>query len=611
LLRDALMRLIASEETFQKCALAFPNGAWELTFPFKQRQLSVRPLLPGESLQPIFRLIFDIYIKEQGLIAPDTLPPPCREASAKWDEWDLLPTTHHYVAFDGEELIGHSRIVNESAIGLPIERNGFDLSGERASGYPLSEVSKTVIRPAYRASALLSALLWQVFHQARRVELRRRILLTCDPSFTKVYRRLGAREIGRFESREFGVEYAAMRLELRDTFNEHANSRVASADPPRSRPDDVSEEALKSLATTAIPQLTLRTLTYDPLPFGGDGVSGVWRATAAGLSESSKVISWSCIVKSFNSERESAESSSEALKSELSGYQSNSFSFAESRLRMPRLLKIVSSSGRRTILLEDVAGPNRRPLQVQDLCDFGYQLGAWHAQMQSEAHAQTRNRWLNRYVRAAEPLVTRIPDYASKTTLLAPLAVEPWASQANAVWANRHLLLRALADAPHAVCHQDLVASNVAVARESAGIIYTMIDWSTFGSAPIGAELAPLLIGNALLLRWRLESSIAATSELIAAYHQGLASNGRTVCTPVIRFGLMASAALRYIAWGGHRIEAAIDPSRQHLAQSVTGHSIDDMVKNYAVIRRQVTAWGLTALQEMDSLSTAKTRRAL
>src|SRR5580698_1870880 len=115
------MRLIASEETFQKRALDFPSPAWELTFPFKQRQLRVRPVFPDECLQPVFRLVFDVYIREQGLLALDKLPQACREACAKWDEWDLLPTTRHFVAFDGEELIGHSRIIDEPTIGLPIE----------------------------------------------------------------------------------------------------------------------------------------------------------------------------------------------------------------------------------------------------------------------------------------------------------------------------------------------------------------------------------------------------------------------------------------------------------------------------------------------------------
>jgi predicted GNAT family N-acyltransferase len=203
------MRLLVTDDQFQIRPVPSAGGGWQLEFNYRKSAVIVRPLLPGESLKPIFRLIYEVYVEEQKVVPAAALSDECRQARAKWDEWDHLETTRHYMALVDDVVIGHARIVNDSALGLPLEKTGFDFRSERLRGHGVSESSKFVIRRSYRGSPVLSALTWQVHHQKRVQENQPCIHLSCDPAFVKVYRHMGATQIGTFSQQR--VQYLLCR----------------------------------------------------------------------------------------------------------------------------------------------------------------------------------------------------------------------------------------------------------------------------------------------------------------------------------------------------------------------------------------------------------------
>jgi Ser/Thr protein kinase RdoA (MazF antagonist) len=188
------------------------------------------------------------------------------------------------------------------------------------------------------------------------------------------------------------------------------------------------------------------------------------------------------------------------------------------------------------------------------------------------------------------------PAYGRQTDLLDALLDAPVADRIAEIWAHRRRLLATLDSLPQAYCHQDVIAGNVAVREGAAGRTYYLLDWATAGMAPLGAELAPLIVGSAILMHWDIETGRAVLGGVIDAYRQGLLSNDVKIDAGTIELGFMASAAIRYIAWCGHRVDSVVDPAKQEMARKVTGHSLPEMIANYCTVREQLAAWGAAAV---------------
>jgi Ser/Thr protein kinase RdoA (MazF antagonist) len=158
------------------------------------------------------------------------------------------------------------------------------------------------------------------------------------------------------------------------------------------------------------------------------------------------------------------------------------------------------------------------------------------------------------------------------------------------------MLLATLDSLPHAYCHQDVIAGNVAVREGAAGRTYHLLDWATAGNAPLGAELAPLIVGSAILMHWDIDAGKACLRGVIDAYRQGLLSNNVRVDADTLELAFMASASVRYIAWCGHRVDSVLDPAKHEMARKATGYSLHEMIENYCKVRQQLAAWGAMAV---------------
>jgi Ser/Thr protein kinase RdoA (MazF antagonist) len=268
---------------------------------------------------------------------------------------------------------------------------------------------------------------------------------------------------------------------------------------------------------------------------------------------------------------------------------------APTRLKMPQLLDIIHGDGADTLILEDVSDGQTRPLQVSDLADLAEELGRWHGAGMHRRDNIARG-WLRGYVREAEPLVAAFPEYRRQTPLLESLFTEPVHRISSEVWANRQLLLDALDDLPQVYSHQDLVANNVAVREGAEGRIYYLLDWDIAGMAPVGADLAPLLVGSAILMRWDIQASSEVLDDVIGAYRRGLLSKGVQIDMDTLRLSFSLASAVRYLAWAGHRVGSVMDPAKQRVAQAVTVHSLPEVIANYSPVRERLAAWGISAI---------------
>jgi hypothetical protein len=568
-----------------------PSGVpgWRITFEHRGSAIEVRPALPDESLIPVFRLIYDVYVEEKRVLDRDKLSEECQKSRAKWDEWDFLPGTRHFVALSDGVVVGHTRVVNDSSIGVPLERTGFDLTAERSLGRVISEFSKLIIRSEFRGgSLLLSALLWQVHHQKKVLENHPCIYFSCDPAFAKVYQRMGAAEIGAYFNNEFKVPYSAMRMVFGSTFNDHVTDGPRMHKKQHTLFSCMSTALLQQCADKADTGIAIDTWRSDSLASGGADVAGVWRVSASGRDSQGGLKNWSCIAKTVLKTRD-------ARPVELTKYLGESPLRDVARLKMPGLLEVRPGDGADTLILEDVRGNNTRDLRLSDVPDLAEQLGAWHA-----AGLQRRETighgWLRKYVRDAEPLMAALPEYRDKTPLLDGLFAEPAYTRAMDLWEKRKQLLDAVDALPHTYSHQDLVAGNVAVRELGNDRTYYLLDWASAGMAPFGAELAPLLVGSAILLRWDIQASGQVLDDAIDAYRLGLLSKQVRIDVDTLRLSFILSSALRYLAWCGHRVGAVVDPSKHTMVRRVTGHSLQQVIDNYTAVRDRLIVWAASAL---------------
>jgi thiamine kinase-like enzyme len=406
---------------------------------------------------------------------------------------------------------------------------------------------------------------------------------------------MGATQIGSFHSSEFNTCYAAMRMDFASTYNEHVidGPRMFGRKDPQLVP--LSIASLQQYADRQNAGIRIDTWKPQQLASGGPDVAGVWRIAAAGRDINGEPAAWSCIAKALRHAGQPASAQSGCAYDEVMGYRNGHPPPAATHLKMPRLLDVVQGDQTQTMILEDVYDSSTRALRLSDVQDLAERLGTWHA-LGTHSKNDRRGNWLREYVRQAEPLVAALPAYGRQTDMLDDLLAAPAAGLISEIWAHRRMLLATLDSLPQACCHQDVTAGNVAVRERGAARTYYLLDWATAGMAPLGAELAPLIVGSAILMHWDIESGKAVLRGALDAYRQGLLSNDVKIDADTIELAFMASAALRYIAWGGHRVDSVLDPAKQEMARKVTGHPLPEMIANYCTVRRQLAVWGAAAV---------------
>lgn len=121
------------------------------------------------------------------------------------------------------------------------------------------------------------------------------------------------------------------------------------------------------------------------------------------------------------------------------------------------------------------------------------------------------------------------------------------AERVRRLWGGREALLAALDRLPQVLCHRDAFRPNLFIrsGRDGAdGIV--AIDWAFVGLGPVGEDIAPLITmqpagGQEGFTPWQLDEPV------FEGYLQGLDEAGWRGDPLLVRFGYVASAALRYV----------------------------------------------------------------
>ena len=198
-------------------------------------------------------------------------------------------------------------------------------------------------------------------------------------------------------------------------------------------------------------------------------------------------------------------------------------------LKAPRLLGTDGAA----IYLEPATGPAERPELAAE------RLAAWQATTDPPDAD-----WL-----AGHQLAQRI---AAKDLDWAAVDADPALPE---IWSRRHDLLEVLGAVPNVLSHGDFHPGNLI----GAGPDTVVLDWGTFGVAPVGADLAHLALGTVRdQLPFYLKGSLGrfAIGDVLVGYRVTLALTG------VSRIHWMLSAGTRPSAKYVHfvKVQAAAIP---------------------------------------------------
>ena len=222
-------------------------------------------------------------------------------------------------------------------------------------------------------------------------------------------------------------------------------------------------------------------------------------------------------------------------------------------LAMPRVLRVHDLGDERVALwLEDVAASDAR----WDLARFRHAarlLGQLAARMTAEdALPETIARDTSEMVH--DFYESRLAAYAFP--LLQSDAT--WSHPAVAGVVDEHLrsdllelaerlpaMIARLDRLPHAVIHGDACPQNLLIPAQADANGFVVIDWGMACSAPVGYELAQLLIGLAHSGELTVEELPAVHDAILDAYIDGLADEGHAVNPSDVRYGFDAGLVLR------------------------------------------------------------------
>jgi hypothetical protein len=170
---------------------------------------------------------------------------------------------------------------------------------------------------------------------------------------------------------------------------------------------------------------------------------------------------------------------------------------------------------------------------------------------------------------------------------------------------DRERFLAALDDCPQTVCHKDAYPTNLMGRRGEDGQEETVaLDWALAGIGPVGEELAQLAIGA-------LDTADAAEvgdvdQVVFAGYLDGLRDSGWRGDARTVRFGYVASAALRIGLWLLFCLNRAFEESRgiqdQELSAEPVERPVPSAVEGVIDQQERATRFVLDLAQETYEL---------
>ena len=223
---------------------------------------------------------------------------------------------------------------------------------------------------------------------------------------------------------------------------------------------------------------------------------------------------------------------------------------------------------------------------LEDFADFAERLGRFNGSWQ-DARKLPRAQWLARGWHSA--IVPALGDtFAELEQLLShPLAriALPYAAKDEilALWRDRELFRRALAQLPRTFCHNDAFRRNVL----RHGQDHYLIDWALAGVGGLGEDLVSLVAVSLYYEGFTQEYAIALDRAVFAGYMRGLRAVGWRGDEGLARIGYTCGMTLRGLAGVKQDINQLIAPANH--AQVLANHHLDtieEVAAFFAEVRR-------------------------
>jgi hypothetical protein len=146
-------------------------------------------------------------------------------------------------------------------------------------------------------------------------------------------------------------------------------------------------------------------------------------------------------------------------------------------------------------------------------------------------------------------------------------------------WDDMHIFLDALDRIPQTLCHLDAYPRNLFAQHPARTVV---IDWADMGIGTIGEDPSCLAFTSLLWFEADLADARKLDQTVFTSYLAGLADAGWKGEPQLVRFGYVASAALRWIlapySWWLINIGESLEEAMHH--------PLDEIIERVAGLRR-------------------------
>lgn len=363
------------------------------------------------------------------------------------------------------------------------------------------------------------------------------------------------------------------------------------------------------------PGVRLRTWSYEALDGGFGrfaGVLGIYRfqgtATADGGTEG-EVLPWSLVLKVQGCVPQSEGSPDPAAwaywKREALAYGSGLLAELPPGISAPRCLcceEVDGAAGSEAWLwLEFVPEGRERMWPLEQFALAARDLGRFNGAY-LVGRALPNQPWLTGPEQAKETLALIEPCFADLPawcTLPDAQRVMPSATVASmqGVWAQRQLLLAALADLPRCFCHKDAIRRNLLARRAADGSWETVaIDWAYAGVDAVGEDPGELLMISLAHLEAPVAQAETLYSMIFDSYLAGLQEVGWRGDPEQARLGYTIAAAVAGMRQCGRDLFGINDRMPDEAVEKLFGHPIGTVLDQHAGVFRYAAELGHSGL---------------
>jgi hypothetical protein len=294
----------------------------------------------------------------------------------------------------------------------------------------------------------------------------------------------------------------------------------------------------------------------------------------------------------------------EYWKREARAYQSGYLQDLPGGLAAPRCYGVTDESEHEAwIWLEDIPQPTV-PWTMDRHALAGFHLGQFNGAYLTGRPMPPDVDWLLQggrtpgWIARVEPQIDRL--YRFLETPLGRHWFRPGDhDRIERLFANRHVLLQALDRLPRCFCHHDAFRRNLMDRRTADGRVETVaIDWSYTGIGGVGQEIAMTIWVALQWLEVTAQQAAAFEQAVYEGYLAGLRDTGWRGDPRQVRLGYTATASLvNCLAWPIYMNDALKDAQSIALGESIIGHSIGEIIDQWATIQPQLFALGEEALE--------------